>query len=419
MRIIPNYRGTASRCLDLSEGLQRFLGCGLDQLREQSLLPYLHQDDRLLAEDEMRQAAEQGERHDFVLRLRSGSGRWHYMRIYTQARYEPNGRINHIRCSLKDVTERIQAEQELRRRTEQLTDANERLRQINRKLKEAQSQLVHSEKLAALGTLAAGMAHEINNPLAFAANNVEVLGRELGLVLQLVARYEEGLEQLRSINPALAGTIAELQERIDLPYLRENLPGLTDAARKGILRVARIVQNLRDFAHLDRSAIGEIDVVAAIEQVLGMLSENMARLQVAVARRFEAVPPLEGAGAHLNQVFLNILMNSLQAIETTGKPAGQIEVATRRVDDTIVVEIVDDGCGIPVELLPKVFDPFFTTKPIGRGTGLGLSLSHGIVAEHGGRIEVESTVGVGSRFRVLLPIRRPARPTPEGVAPRA
>jgi two-component system NtrC family sensor kinase len=392
------------RWLGISEGLRRFLGRPIDALRNETLLEYLHADDQALAEDEFRQAAEVGERHDFVLRLQGESGQWHYMRIYTQARYEPNGRVNHIRCNLKDVTDRVRAEQELRRRTEQLTAANEQLRQTNRKLKETQSQLVHSEKLAAVGTLASGMAHEINNPLSFASNNVAVLERDVALVLQVLERYQAGWEDLRGVNPERAEAIARLQEEIDLDYLQNNLVRIAQATRKGLSRVAQIVQNLRNFAQIDRAEIGEIDINESINQSVAMIADMLARQRVVVLRDFGTLPKLEGAPAHINQVFLNLLMNGMQAIESAQKPSGQIQVTTRRTDDQVVIEFADDGCGIPADVLPKIFDPFFTTKPIGRGTGLGLSLAHGIISDHGGRIEVESTVGAGSRFRIHLPV---------------
>lgn len=393
------------RWLGISEGLREFLGRTIEQLRHETFLEYLHEDDRALAEDEFRQAAELGERHDFVLRLQGKSGQWHYMRIYTQARYEPNGRVNHIRCNLKDVTDRVRAEQELRRRTEQLTTTNEQLRQTNLKLKEMQSQLVHSEKLAAVGTLAAGMAHEINNPLAFAVNNVAVLERDLGSLLQVLECYQQGLPDIRATNPERADAISRLQDDLDVAYLQHNLLQITQATRKGLGRVAQIVQNLRNFAQIDRAEVGEIDINESINMSLAMIGEILTRQRVTVFREFGSLPKIEGSPAQINQVFLNLLMNAMQAIDAAGKPMGQIRISTRREGDEVAVEISDDGCGIAPDILPKIFDPFFTTKPIGRGTGLGLSLTHGIISDHGGRIAVKSTVGVGSQFELRLPLK--------------
>ena len=405
---------TDLRWLNATDALQVFLGQNLEQLRRHRFADSLHPDDRALAGDEFRKAVERGERHDFVLRFPDGVGRIRYVRVYTQARYNADGSINHIRCYLKDVTERVQAEQELRRRTEQLTEAYEQLRQSNDKLKEAQGQLVHTEKLASLGTLAAGMAHEINNPLAFAMNNVAVVTRELGDLLRIVALYGEGWDDLRVVRPDLAGRIETLQNDVDLPYLQQNLARMSDSTLQGLQRVAKIVENLRGFAQLDRLEIALVDLNAALDNSLAMLAGALAEHHITVEKRFEDLPLLECAAAPLNQVFLNLLMNAVQAIVASGRDSGTLRLGTRSAGKEIVVEVADDGCGISLDALPKIFDPFFTTKPIGQGTGLGLSISHGIVAEHGGRIEVESQVGIGTRFRVHLPTDRVAPRTATG-----
>ena len=179
------------RWLELSDNLESLLGQPPELLGHQSFLLCVHQDDRGLASEEFQQACEHGERHDLVLRIKNRSGAWHYIRISSQARYELDGRVNHIRCNLRDVTDRVHTEHELRRRTEMLIAANEQLRRTNLELKKTQGQLIQSEKLASLGTLAAGMAHEINNPLAFAVNNLAILERDVGALFRVLSLYQQ------------------------------------------------------------------------------------------------------------------------------------------------------------------------------------------------------------------------------------
>ncbi len=393
--------------LHLSETMSTLLGRTLSELEDTSFLDLVHPDDRTLARDEFMSAVERSERNDVVIRVRRHDGQWSYLRFYTQARYRTSGSLDHLRCHCKDITDSIEAEQELRRRTEQLTAVNAQLRQTNSQLHQTQQQLVHSEKLAALGTLAAGMAHEINNPLAVATNNLVLLGRHLESLLTVVAAYQSCLPALARIDPEQVRAIEDLESRADLGYLEQNLENLLKGARRGLTRVAQIVQSLRDFSRVDRAEFGELDVNEALDQCLGLLSAALDRNRIKVGRRYQTIPTLECSAADLNQVFLQILTNAVQAIECKGEGAGQILLATRHDGQRIEVEIEDDGCGIPEELHSRIFDPFFTTKPTATNSGLGLSVCHSIVSSQGGRIAVEPGSSTGTRFRLQLPIRNP------------
>ena len=256
-----------------------------------------------------------------------------------------------------------------------------------------QAMIVQAEKLASLGLLSAGVAHEINNPLSYVANNLAMLERDVRGLLKVLEGYEEAHPELDQIG-----------EGIDLPYIRANLGRLISSTRQGVRRISGIVENLREFARLDQADLDQVDLHQAITSSLELIRFQLKRCHIMVEQHEGEVLPLVCAPAQINQVVLNLLVNAMQAIEATGRSDGRIEIDTRTQGDTVILEVADNGCGIPAENLPRIFDPFFTTKPVGQGTGLGLAISHSIVADHGGRVEVESTPGRGSRFRVILPV---------------
>jgi len=268
------------------------------------------------------------------------------------------------------------------------------------------ARVIQSEKLASLGMLSAGVAHEINNPLAYVSNNLAVLERDVRFLLTLLAIYEQAGESLASTRPELVQQAARLAAEFDLTYVKENMGKILESTRHGVKRVADIVQNLRGFARLDHAAVDQADIHETLRTAVEMLRGRLDRRNIAVEEHLGQLPLVAGSPAQLNQVFLNLLVNAMQAIEATHREDGRIAITTLANNGEIVVEVADNGCGIPEDILPQIFDPFFTTKTIGDGTGLGLSITHGMVQDHGGRLEVESVSGQGTRFRVYLPVAR-------------
>ncbi len=268
------------------------------------------------------------------------------------------------------------------------------------------ARVTQAEKLASLGLLSAGVAHEINNPLAYIANNLAVLERDVRYLLEVLDLYDQGRPELEAARPELVRQIAQRASEFDLAYVQENLGKLLQSTRQGVKRVADIVQNLRGFARVDRAAAGQADIHEAIQAALEMVRGRFSRRGILVEEHLGDLPPVAGSPAQLNQVFLNLLVNALQAIEATHRPDGRIAISAAVTDGEVQIEVADNGIGIPDEVLPQIFDPFFTTKGVGDGTGLGLSITHGMVQDHGGRLEVESVPGQGTRFRVVLPVAR-------------
>lgn len=291
----------------------------------------------------------------------------------------------------RDISERKRSEQSL-------LESYAELKATNRKLEDMHQQLVQSEKMASIGQLAAGVAHEINNPIAFVNSNLGTLREYVTGLLELLAAYERAESGLTA-QPVLLDEVRQLREKMDLDYLRADLQSLLEESLDGVQRVRRIVQNLKDFSHVGEIERQMVSLHPGIDSTLNIVW-NEIKHKAQVKKEYGDIPDIEGVPAQLNQVFMNLLMNAAQAIEGNGI----ITIRTGHEHSWVWVEIADTGSGIPPENLGRIFEPFFTTKPVGKGTGLGLSLSYGIVAQHGGRIDVQSELGVGTKFRVWLPI---------------
>jgi PAS domain S-box-containing protein len=274
----------------------------------------------------------------------------------------------------------------------------EAMRKLNRELEDAHNLMMQSEKMASIGQLAAGVAHEINNPIGYVYSNLGTLEKYVRDTFSLLDRYEQAEAAI-----ADAGVRAEIKaarDGLDIDFLRQDLVALMEESREGIARVKKIVQDLKDFSHVDiADEWHRTDLHHGLDSTLNIVN-NEIRFRAEVVRRYGDIPEIECLSSQLNQVFMNLLVNAAHAIEGHGT----ITVSTGRQGDEVWVEVADTGKGIAPEHIKKLFDPFFTTKPVGQGTGLGLSLSYGIVQKHHGRIEVRSDVGKGTAFRVWLPV---------------
>ncbi|MEK6663049.1 MAG: PAS domain S-box protein [Pseudomonadota bacterium] len=316
--------------------------------------------------------------------------------LYNKATFtKADGSVAGLVGSIVDFTERKQAEVELKLRYEEV-------RELNDKLKEAQNQLLQSEKMASVGQLAAGVAHEINNPIGYVYSNLGTLEEYVQDLFSMVASYEE-------LEPVIAdGEVLErvraAREKIDLKFLRDDTRALMSETREGITRVKKIVQDLKDFSRIDATDEWHwADLQKGIDSTLNIVW-NELKYKVEVKKEYADIPEVECRPSQLNQVFMNLLVNAGHAIEEKGV----ITIRTGQEGEAVWIEIADSGKGIAPEHLTRIFDPFFTTKPVGQGTGLGLSLSYGIVQKHGGRIEVKSEPGKGTTFSVWLPIKQSA-----------
>jgi signal transduction histidine kinase len=297
---------------------------------------------------------------------------------------------------------RDQLEERVRVRTADLYAANEDLVQekelqaeLIRKLREAQNQLLQSERMASIGQLAAGVAHEINNPVGFVNSNIGSLRKYVLNLLDLLVAYE----QTEAALPESARQqVGQIKSQIDIAFLREDILSLLTESADGLQRVTRIVRDLKNFSHVDEAELQCVNIEEGLESTLRIVW-NELKYKANVVKEFGSVPAIHCFPSQLNQVFMNLLVNAGQALEEKGT----ITIRTGHDVAEVWIEVSDTGKGIAKENLQRIFEPFFTTKPVGQGTGLGLSLSYGIVKKHGGSIAVDSAVGLGTTFKVTLP----------------
>ena len=289
-----------------------------------------------------------------------------------------------------------------RQRTElALQKEKEEQRVLIKKLEDAHSQLLQSEKMASIGQLAAGVAHEINNPIGFVYSNLGTLEKYVQDTFRMIELYEQAEEAIA--DPEVRNQLQAAKKKLDLSFLKTDLRALMDESKDGITRVKVIVQNLKDFSHAGTADEWQFsDLRNGLDSTLSIVN-NEIKYKADVVKEYGDIPDVECLSSQLNQVFMNLLVNAAHAIEEHGT----ITVRTGVEGDEVWVDICDTGHGIPPENLQKIFDPFFTTKPVGKGTGLGLSLSYGIVQKHHGRMEVQSEVGKGTTFRMWLPVKQP------------
>ena len=323
------------------------------------------------------------------------------------------GKVFQLVIFSKDITDDIQKSEKIKFLNKKLQDAvhqiqtkNKELKHTLEKLKRTQAQTLQSEKMASVGQLAAGVAHEINNPVGFVSSNLRTLSDYQNDINNLIEHYKQLISNFKGVAKDLPFSIKEkieqiatLEKEIDIDFILDDIVNLVEECKDGTERIKNIVLDLKDFAHPGKDELKFVDINKGIESTLNVV-RNELKYKAVVTKDYGNIPLAACYPQQLNQVFMNILVNAAQAIEKQG----EIKIATRVLDGKVEIKISDTGSGIPEENLSKIFDPFFTTKEIGEGTGLGMNVAYNIIKKHNGTIDVKSTVGKGTIFTIRIPL---------------
>ncbi|WP_337914148.1 sensor histidine kinase, partial [Vibrio cholerae] len=322
-----------------------------------------------------------------------------YQNIEVIPIHSEDGKIEHICLCIYDMT--IQASQniELKKITQKLEEQFSAQKILNKKLEDAQGQLIQSEKMASIGQLSAGIAHEINNPVGFITSNLQTLSDYFNSLEKVIKNLTESISQ--SHDQTLNDACQKILKQGQVDFVLEDTADLINESLEGSSRVMAIVKNLKDFSHMDRSEWSYANLESCIDSTLKII-HNEIKYNITVEKEYgKNIPEVCCQPMQINQVLLNLLVNASHAIDGEGK----ITVSLERLDDKhVIIKVKDSGCGIPEDIRDRIFEPFFTTKPVGSGTGLGLSVSYGIIKKHHGTIDVKSTVGLGTEFIICLPV---------------
>jgi signal transduction histidine kinase len=300
-----------------------------------------------------------------------------------------------LELSVERALERRSLLREAEQYKKALEERNTELASRKAELEHLQAQIVHTEKMASLGQLAAGIAHELNNPAGFIYGNMEFLKDCVSGLEELLSVYDN-----TTLPAPLAADINAVKEKIGYEQSLEALSSIVSDCYEGADRIRDVVQNLRLFSRLDEAEFKKVDLHEGIESTIRLLARYFTNGSIELHRDYSGLPLVDCYAGQLNQVWMNLLTNAIHAVGRNG----HIRISTRLKNQDVLVTVVDTGKGIEPEHLDKIFDPFFTTKPVGEGTGLGLSITYGIVERHGGSIAVESCPGMGTTFTVTLPI---------------